>query len=376
MAVLKKIVVLHGAPQKNAGGLCKLKLTDSGTTGTLSLSTLPDRAECLLLQNGRVLCRFPVRQRLQNFEAARLEKGPFHVVVLREHSPLLYGGVETNLTLAQLFALLDRALTKPAATPAEPPAAARLEPLFSHPEITDPLLREDSTLGDDLESLIADRNYFDQTDAPATRPAAGSPDADLAFRPQTGKVPRREPPVSPEKEPQPLAPGPVRTEGKPEVCTPETAPQEAPALRAFAPTAVQTGQPAPAPSDRTGFWGEAGPGDQTTYYDTVKEEIEKLFGSFPHEPALEDLISDSRFVRVQYDERGRYYVVGVVYDRRDPAFICYGVPERYAPAPPKELNGFSAFVPKNPAKPYGEGYFMMFQSARTGQTLKDPHPRP
>ena len=105
----------------------------------------------------------------------------------------------------------------------------------------------------------------------------------------------------------------------------------------------------------------------------MKEEIEKLFGRFPHEPALEDLITDSRFVRVQYDERGKYYVVGVVYDQRDPAFICYGVPEPYAPAPPKELSGFSAFVPKNPARPYGDGYFMMFQSARTGQTLCDPH---
>ncbi len=457
MAVLKKIVVLHGA-REGAGGLCKLKFTDSGTAGALSLSFSPrEGMECLLLQHGRVLCRFPVEQRLQTFETGRLDKGPFHLVVTRDRAPLLYGGVGTNLTLAQLYALLDSVLN-------ERSDRAKLDPLFRHPEITDPLMREDPTLGDDLEALIAEENYFERAEAEAGPASSfreprregafgrGSPSSAPASSLEGNGGARGETPKEKVR-----AFSESRTEGlraEASAKVPTTADGEYTTARDRRPEREAIGQ-APAqscgPKDRqegqrgrpdatlsprreeaasaqsrgkndredgpfrqaedsrpsareesafqsrssvreehtfrnrsAGQGGTAGREPvrppaapelpaQTTYYDTVKEEIEKLFGRFPHEPALEDLITDSRFVRVQYDERGKYYVVGVVYDQRDPAFICYGVPEPYAPAPPKELSGFSAFVPKNPARPYGDGYFMMFQSARTGQTLCDPH---
>ena len=461
MAVLKKIVVLHGA-REGAGGLCKLKFTDSGTAGALSLSFFPrEGMECLLLQHGRVLCRFPVEQRLQTFETGRLDKGPFHLVVTRDRAPLLYGGVGTNLTLAQLYALLDSVLN-------ERSDRAKLDPLFRHPEITDPLMREDPTLGDDLEALIAEENYFERAEAEAGPASSfretrregafgrGSPSSAPASSLEGDGGARGEAPKGkvrafsgsraeglraeaaahaardrrPEREAIGQAPAQScdpkgRQEGqrdRPNASPISRGREEAASAqsrgrndREDGPFRQAEDSPRPSAREESAFQsrssareesafqsrssvreehtfrdrsaGQGGTADQepvrppaapelpaqTTYYDTVKEEIEKLFGRFPHEPALEDLITDSRFVRVQYDERGKYYVVGVVYDQRDPAFICYGVPEPYAPAPPKELSGFSAFVPKNPARPYGDGYFMMFQSARTGQTLCDPH---
>ena len=459
MAVLKKIVVLHGA-REGAGGLCKLKFTDSGTAGVLSLSFSPrEGMECLLLQHGRVLCRFPVEQRLQTFETGRLDKGPFHLVVTRDRAPLLYGGVGTNLTLAQLYALLDSVLN-------ERSDRAKLDPLFRHPEITDPLMREDPTLGDDLEALIAEENYFERAEAeagpassfreprregafgrgsPSSAPASflegngargeaqkgkvrafsesrteglraeasakvlttadGEYTAARDRRPEreaTGQAPAQSCGLKGRQEGQLGRPDASLSPGREEAASArsrgKTGREDGPFRQAedSRPSAREesafqsrssvreehTFRGRPAGQDGTAgrepVRAPAAPElpAQTTYYDTVKEEIEKLFGRFPHEPALEDLITDSRFVRVQYDERGKYYVVGVVYDQRDPAFICYGVPEPYAPAPPKELSGFSAFVPKNPAKPYGDGYFMMFQSAVTGQTLSDPHARP
>ncbi len=459
MAVLKKIVVLHGA-REGAGGLCKLKFTDSGTAGALSLSFSPrEGMECLLLQHGRVLCRFPVEQRLQTFETGRLDKGPFHLVVTRDRAPLLYGGVGTNLTLAQLYALLDSVLN-------ERSDRAKLDPLFRHPEITDPLMREDPTLGDDLEALIAEENYFERAEAeagpassfreprregafgrgsPSSAPASflegngargeaqkgkvrafsesrteglraeasakvlttadGEYTAARDRRPEreaTGQAPAQSCGLKGRQEGQLGRPDASLSPGREEAASArsrgKTGREDGPFRQAedSRPSAREesafqsrssvreehTFRGRPAGQDGTAgrepVRAPAAPElpAQTTYYDTVKEEIEKLFGRFPHEPALEDLITDSRFVRVQYDERGKYYVVGVVYDQRDPAFICYGVPEPYAPAPPKELSGFSAFVPKNPAKPYGDGYFMMFQSAVTGQTLSDPHARP
>ncbi len=447
MAVLKKIVVLHGA-REGAGGLCRLKFTDSGTAGALSLSFSPrEGMECLLLQHGRVLCRFPVEQRLQTFETGRLDKGPFHLVVTRDRAPLLYGGVGTNLTLAQLYALLDSVLN-------ERSDRAKLDPLFRHPEITDPLMREDPTLGDDLEALIAEENYFERAEAEAGPASSfreprregafgrGSPSSAPASSLEGNGGARGETPkgkvrafsesrteglraeaaahVARDRRPEREATGQPSAQscglkgrqegqlGRPDASL-SRGREEAASARSRGKTGREDGpfrqaeDSRPSAREESAFQSRssvreehtfrdrsAGQGGtagrepvrppaapelpaQTTYYDTVKEEIEKLFGRFPHEPALEDLITDSRFVRVQYDERGKYYVVGVVYDQRDPAFICYGVPEPYAPAPPKELSGFSAFVPKNPARPYGDGYFMMFQSARTGQTLCDPH---
>ena len=106
-----------------------------------------------------------------------------------------------------------------------------------------------------------------------------------------------------------------------------------------------------------------------TYYETIRREAEQLLRDYEHERFLESFIEESSFVRIPFDEAGHYYVFGVVSEDGQPKYICFAVPEPYRETPPETLRGFTQFVPRDPLRPYGDGYFMMFQSAVSGRTI-------
>ena len=105
------------------------------------------------------------------------------------------------------------------------------------------------------------------------------------------------------------------------------------------------------------------------YYQTAKPELDKLFMTFPPCDALAGIFPDSRFVRINYSEKD-YYVVGVVNEFGVPKYICYGVPAVYSPTPPKELEGYCSFIPLSIFSLDGDGFWMMFQDAVTGESIK------
>ena len=102
------------------------------------------------------------------------------------------------------------------------------------------------------------------------------------------------------------------------------------------------------------------------YYQTVEGELETLFSAYPAEHVLQQNVPDSRWVRVTAAD-GRYYVVGVIEQGGLPAYICYGVPGKYQKDPPKELAGYCSYLPLSLFDMHGEGYWMMFQDADTGE---------
>lgn len=105
------------------------------------------------------------------------------------------------------------------------------------------------------------------------------------------------------------------------------------------------------------------------YYLTVKDEIEKVLSSYPYEDRLNALTPDGKWVKVDYS-KGKYYVVGVIKEDGKEKFVCYGVPSKYRESPPKELLGFASFVPLSVFDLKGDGYFIMFQDAVTGKSVK------
>lgn len=102
--------------------------------------------------------------------------------------------------------------------------------------------------------------------------------------------------------------------------------------------------------------------EDTGFYSQVREEAERLLSTFPHEEQLERAVENSRWVRITYGGK-RFYVFGVIYDGERPAYICYGVPSGKEGCPPS-LNGFAGYIPA------GEGYWVMYQDARNGATIK------
>lgn len=113
---------------------------------------------------------------------------------------------------------------------------------------------------------------------------------------------------------------------------------------------------------RTGKNGEK------PFYLTAKPELDKLFLTFPPFDALSGIFPDGKFVKINYSEKD-YYVVGVVKEKGSPKYICYGVPAVYSPTPPKELDGYCSFIPLSIFSLDGDGFWMMFQDAVTGESI-------
>lgn len=105
------------------------------------------------------------------------------------------------------------------------------------------------------------------------------------------------------------------------------------------------------------------------YYNSVKDELITVFSTHDQEDALMKVFSDSKFVKIFYSKE-KYYVVGVIKENNTEKYICYGVPATYSPEPPKELKGFCSFIPLSVFDMKGKGYWMMFQSATTGECIK------
>lgn len=104
------------------------------------------------------------------------------------------------------------------------------------------------------------------------------------------------------------------------------------------------------------------------FYLTVKKELDGIFDRYPADDSLEKTLPGSKWVRINYGEN-KYYVVGIITEKGAPKYICYGVPSPYGEYPPKELAGFCSFIPRSVFDMRGDGFWMMFQDAETGECV-------
>lgn len=111
-------------------------------------------------------------------------------------------------------------------------------------------------------------------------------------------------------------------------------------------------------------------GDMTkvklNFYERVKSGIDKLFEDGERDAELESLLPSSRFVRIGVEHSDKYYCVGLI---GKPDYICYAVPANYTPDPPEELDGYCQWLPKTETNPRGEGYWLIYQDAVTGDSI-------
>ncbi len=107
------------------------------------------------------------------------------------------------------------------------------------------------------------------------------------------------------------------------------------------------------------------------YYDSAKKELDLLFSKFPPDDTLKKVFPYSKWVKIYYAEE-KFYTVGVIYSDGEIKYVCYGVPGEYSPTPPKELEGFCSFIPLSVFELMGDGFWMMFQDAITGECVLKP----
>lgn len=105
----------------------------------------------------------------------------------------------------------------------------------------------------------------------------------------------------------------------------------------------------------------------TDFYNSIKDELDKLFDTYQADEELESLIENSRWVRVPTGEEG-YYVTGIIYYDGVPQIICYGVPDKDNSNPPPCNSTCRQWLP---IVENGRGYWMMYQSAIDGEFVEE-----
>ena len=102
----------------------------------------------------------------------------------------------------------------------------------------------------------------------------------------------------------------------------------------------------------------------------MKGQIDNLFANNPTEDYLQELIPNSKWVKVGLENEEDYYVLGLIYEKEKLMYISYGVPGVYQKVPPRELSGFPVWFPLDENKPQGFGYWLSYQDADSGESVK------
>lgn len=103
----------------------------------------------------------------------------------------------------------------------------------------------------------------------------------------------------------------------------------------------------------------------------LKPQIDKLFSSNPIEDNLQKLIPSSKFIKVEYEDDGDFYVFGLLYDENENIkYVCYGVPAVFEENPPEELSGYPIWLPLDKDNAKGFGYWLTYQDASTGEPVR------
>lgn len=103
------------------------------------------------------------------------------------------------------------------------------------------------------------------------------------------------------------------------------------------------------------------------FYSRVEGQINNFFENNEPDLVLESIIPESKFCKVNLD--GGYYVFGIIYEGGKEKCICYGIPCDYYDVPPKEIEGYSQWLPVNSDDYQGKGYWLTYQDAKTGENI-------
>ena len=110
--------------------------------------------------------------------------------------------------------------------------------------------------------------------------------------------------------------------------------------------------------------------EEMNFYKEIKEQLDIFFDRYPEETFLNEVIPNSKWIKVDYDDSGEYYVIGLIYEGQAIKFISYGVPGQFDIAPPSELSGSAQWLPLDPNKAEDLGYWLTYQDAKNGESVE------
>ena len=110
----------------------------------------------------------------------------------------------------------------------------------------------------------------------------------------------------------------------------------------------------------------------TNFYNLIYPQLNHLFNNYPRFTKLENLVQNTEWIKVSYTDNGEgHYILGKLFENGVVAYICYGIPSnsRLTP-PPADLIEYCQWLPLEPTNVDGEGYWVMYQSAETGENFR------
>lgn len=110
--------------------------------------------------------------------------------------------------------------------------------------------------------------------------------------------------------------------------------------------------------------------DESVHFiDEIGGQIQGLFDTFPRDEVLENIIPNSKWVRVDFNKDGKFYVVGLIYEDGKIRYVCYGVPGVWSETPPADFNEKAQWLPTSLDAPQGDGYWITYQDAFDGELV-------
>lgn len=109
--------------------------------------------------------------------------------------------------------------------------------------------------------------------------------------------------------------------------------------------------------------------NKSDFLSSIENQVEELLNSYEEEKALENLIPNSKFVKVN-SSGDNFYIFGVIYENNEIKYIVYGLPGEFSVKPDDEYRNYYQWLPLNPENPEGYGYYLMYQDASTGNQIE------
>ncbi len=109
--------------------------------------------------------------------------------------------------------------------------------------------------------------------------------------------------------------------------------------------------------------------DDADFYLLIKDQLDELFNKYPAFEKLTEVIPNSKWVKVDYENNGKEYVVGLIYENEKIKYICYGIPAHSGEQLPSELEEFAQWLPIEQQDDEFDGFYLMFQDASTGDSV-------
>ncbi len=113
---------------------------------------------------------------------------------------------------------------------------------------------------------------------------------------------------------------------------------------------------------------ESVPYEGNNFYLAVKPQLDEMFICYPPDIELQNIVPNSKWIRVALPDD--YYVVGIVFNIDEPHYICYGLHGNFYQKPPSEIADICQWLPLSREDEKGEGYWVIFQDAKTGLAEK------